>query len=676
MRELFDKASEYFPLIPISMGFLMTMFMAFQATKSQKLRPHYVMFSISWATLMAVEILWHTGILKDYKYYELLRLGHQLLYALSIMGLFGVSNKKRTIAGVLLLALSVGMWLYNMLATTSVVFFFTFGTGVVFHARHYLKHRGFASIVLTATSLAFAITCTRFYDVFMYHLEINSVRPMMMGYMFYAVLLVFSIFLGWQNFPRELETNTFVPVSLRTGVTLVSVVGICAFAALYDLSNGGGHTVYKISILVIVVAFMALHMRHKDKLVIHTANNQLLLEEVTKTLREKEALVAEQKTNLEVIMRLKRLEPAASVAAQVSHDLKNLISPTLKWVKDLESEVSNPSIKSITGKMKNQLGSMIELSDNMLAQSRRTSLDSSPIDIVSIVNDVTDDDNLAGINFQINIDPSIWPIGSGTQMKRIVSCLVSNARDSYEDKIGNIRITSKKVTFKEKHYCFLGVLDPGVYAQISVMDEGCGIKKNLQEEVFKEGVTTKSSSGRGSGLGLVNVKNLTEDMGGVVDMNTSSAGTAFVLYFPNFIGKENLENYRGDETVLLVDDNEVQLDKTAQILEEAGYTVNTMTSGSDAIHEVNSAEHFDLAILDYDMPGRNGRDTLFGMMNVNATGKGIKAIVYTSYVDLHVKADLLRLGVYDVVDKACPKMELLRIVRYALDDKIEDTTKL
>lgn len=177
---------------------------------------------------------------------------------------------------------------------------------------------------------------------------------------------------------------------------------------------------------------------------------------------------------------------------------------------------------------------------------------------------------------------------------------------------GNLRLETENVLLGSQE-AKSHSLEPGKYVKISVADAGIGMDEKTKERIFEPFFTTKEM-GRGTGLGLASAYGIIKSHGGVINVQSQIGhGTTFIIYLPAsqkelFKEKTTSEGiYRGSETLLIVDDEEMVLNVGAEILQMLGYRVFSARSGKEAISILEeNKDEIDLVLLDMIMPEMGG----------------------------------------------------------------------
>jgi signal transduction histidine kinase/CheY-like chemotaxis protein len=200
------------------------------------------------------------------------------------------------------------------------------------------------------------------------------------------------------------------------------------------------------------------------------------------------------------------------------------------------------------------------------------------------------------------------------QIEQVVMNLVVNARDAMPEG-GMVKIDTERRDLVTPAPHSKGQIAPGRYVLLRVQDSGSGMDDMTLGKIFEPFFTTKEP-GKGTGLGLATVYGIVHQSGGAIGVDSAPGrGTTFTIYLPRIdapvaarepvAGQARLE--RGDETILLVEDDHEVRDLAAEVLKAAGYTV--LESGDPLEALVIGERHREdirLLISDMVMPAMRG----------------------------------------------------------------------
>jgi PAS domain S-box-containing protein len=207
------------------------------------------------------------------------------------------------------------------------------------------------------------------------------------------------------------------------------------------------------------------------------------------------------------------------------------------------------------------------------------------------------------------------------QIEQILINLVINARDAIdENKVNNTRqieIKTRSVKLDQKFVNNYPGSKKGNYILISVKDSGIGMDEKIKERVFEPFYTTKET-GKGTGLGLSMVYGIIKQNGGSIFIESKPfSGTTFKIFWPattdispqSTMNNPINETLAGNESILLVEDDNDVRELVSLALKNFGYYVIEAESGLKAIDYINKNEtSIDLMITDIIMPGINGKE--------------------------------------------------------------------
>jgi CheY-like chemotaxis protein len=169
-----------------------------------------------------------------------------------------------------------------------------------------------------------------------------------------------------------------------------------------------------------------------------------------------------------------------------------------------------------------------------------------------------------------------------------------------------------------------------------VIDNGSGMDEKTAERIFEPFFTTKEM-GRGTGLGLASAYGIIKGHGGYIDVDSNKEqGTNFSIYLP--ASDEPIHQtleipeliIDGNETILLVDDEEIVIDVGVELLNKLGHTVLEASNGYEAIKVFKeNKDKIDLVILDMIMPDIGGGETYDTIKKIDSEAKVLLASGYS-----------------------------------------------
>ncbi len=225
---------------------------------------------------------------------------------------------------------------------------------------------------------------------------------------------------------------------------------------------------------------------------------------------------------------------------------------------------------------------------------------------------------LIGENLDLKFYPGsdLWPIEvDPSQIDQILANLVINARDAISN-VGIITLETLNVALDQTYSSTHIYAVPGDYVCLMVSDNGMGMDRQTQEQIFDPFFTTKQSE-HGTGLGLSTVYGIVKQNKGIIHVYSElGEGTTFKLYFsrtqasiPKAGSEQASSPVPGQETILLVEDEEMVLELTQTVLEEQGYKVLSAQSPQQAQEVAKEyADQIQVLITDVVLPEMNGKE--------------------------------------------------------------------
>jgi len=400
---------------------------------------------------------------------------------------------------------------------------------------------------------------------------------------------------------------------------------------------------------------------------------QFTLYDITERKRseeEKEKLQAQ-------LLRAQKMEAIGHLAGGIAHDFNNMLSivagnTELVMLKAPHDDSARRRIEAIQEATRRSTSLVRQL----LAFAKKQTIQPVVLDVNDTITGmlkvlrrlIGEDIHLAWVpgheTDKVKIDPS--------QIDQILTNLLVNARDAI-DGVGKVTIETSNKTLDAAYCASHHACRPGCYVLLAVSDNGCGMDDSTVEKIFEPFFTTKAVD-QGTGLGLATVYGIVQQNRGHIQVYSEpGTGTTFKIYLPAVeTAAEPAENAmsdvmppQGNETILVVEDDEAILEMVESILGQLGYRVLTAHEPHKAIGLVKTfSGKIHMLITDVIMPLMNGRELADQITQIIPD---IKCLYMSGYPDNAID----RHGVLEDGMRFLPKpfsiFDLARKVRETLD---------
>jgi PAS domain S-box-containing protein len=377
------------------------------------------------------------------------------------------------------------------------------------------------------------------------------------------------------------------------------------------------------------------------------------------------------------IRQAEKLEAVGQLTGGIAHDFNNLLTVILGNAESIahgmaEGDKLRPlAVMTMTAAERGA-----ELTNRLLAFARRQPLQPKVVDIQALVTgmsgllrralpeDVTIDICGAPKLCSVLIDPG--------QLEVAILNLAINAKHAMPNG-GALTIETKEMSLEDEHVKSRANLEPGLFIKLSVSDNGTGMSSEVAERAFEPFFTTKPV-GEGNGLGLSMVYGFVQQSGGFATIYSElGIGTSVNLFLrcaqsDSDISVTPVESKtvpRGNENILVAEDDELVRAHVTITLVDLGYKVISTASGAEALTALQKTPNIALLFTDVVMPGgMNGRELaeeatkLFPKLKVLFTsGYAENALVNNNRVDE---------GVH-LLSKPYRRQDLAEAIRAVLD---------
>ena len=374
-----------------------------------------------------------------------------------------------------------------------------------------------------------------------------------------------------------------------------------------------------------------------------------------------------------------KMEAVGLLAGGVAHDFNNLLTVITGYTDLLIAafQENGDNYKKLKHIRESAI-SASQLTAQLLAFSRRQILKPEVINLndtirkmKSILRRVIKE----SVKLELILDDNLNNIKTDPlQMEQIIMNLATNANDAMENG-GTLTIETKNVFLDEEYTVKHVGTKSGAYVQMKIIDTGAGIDEKVLENIFEPFYTTKEM-GRGTGLGLATVYGIIKQSGGNIWVDsTPGRGSSFNIYLPQCdekltiqdIQKEKKEVIAGNETILVVEDQQDILELISMSLSDSGYKVLVASDGNEAMKlVVNYKKAIHLLLTDVIMPNINGQELAD---NLSIIYPDLKVLYMSGYADNAIA----RLGVLDVdknfIQKPFRPLELMKKIQEILNKK-------
>ncbi len=353
--------------------------------------------------------------------------------------------------------------------------------------------------------------------------------------------------------------------------------------------------------------------------------------------------ITEQKNLEQQLFQSQKMESIGLLAGGIAHDFNNLLMAIMSYSKLIEMKLEKDSpLKVFITEILEVSKKATNLIQNLLVFSRKQIINLSPLDLHDLLNEIIQTvSHIIREDIELKIkftkDKIISTVDNNA-LNQVFLNLVTNACDAMPSG-GTIEIKTEIIDIDDEFIKIHGFGEIDKYALISVSDTGLGMEKQVYEKIFEPFYTTKEV-GKGTGLGLSVSYGIIKQHNGFINVYSEKGeGTTFKIYLPlvnkGSEKKKNLKKdlsiIKGNETILMVEDEQNVRKSLKIILEDVGYSIIEAVDGKDAIEKYNiNKDKIDLIILDLLMPKLNGKEVYNNIKNRAPDTKFIFISGYTA----------------------------------------------
>ena len=369
-----------------------------------------------------------------------------------------------------------------------------------------------------------------------------------------------------------------------------------------------------------------------------------------------------------------KIEAIGTLAGGIAHDFNNLLMAIQGHTSLLAAEMapSHPYMEQVSA-IEEYIRSATDLTKQLLGFARGGKYEVRPIDINELLVDSSSMFGRTRKEIRMHTDlqepPPVVAVDR-RQIEQVLLNLYVNASQAMPEG-GDLFLETRAVEL-DVDFCESYQVETGRYVKISIRDTGIGMDESVRQRIFDPFFTTKEMS-RGTGLGLSSAYGIIKNHAGIIVVQSSvGLGTTFIIYLPASDLEAQQETpveeipVTGNETILLVDDEEMIIEVCQPMLETLGYRVIVARGGEQAIEMVkNKGDSIDLVILDMIMPGMDGGKTFD---QIRLLRPRVPVLLSSGYALNDQAEDILKRGCNGFIQKPFNINDLSGNVRRVLDE--------
>ncbi len=392
--------------------------------------------------------------------------------------------------------------------------------------------------------------------------------------------------------------------------------------------------------------------------------------------------ITERKKMEDQIRWSQKMDAVGQLTGGIANDFNNILSIILGKLTLIQTKSTNdPWITKKVDEAMKGVNRGTNITRKLLSFSSKDSNDlqtSSINNLILGMKTLIETSLTATIHVETKLESNVWPVTINKgDFEDVILNLSLNARDAMPDG-GKLTIETANKHLSKQYLDEIQQPETDNFIMLSVSDSGIGMSDAMIAKVIEPFFTTKSF-GKGTGLGLSQVYSFVQRCHGLMKIDSSEGkGSTIQLFFPR--SKQNItdtsdkgaltESPKGNETILIVDDEEALLEITSSYLNNAGYKTFSASSAKQAIAIIKSGKKIDLLFSDIIMPGKYDGIQLASKMHqeyphlkiILTSGYSMQKEKLIASDDLFL-ADLAK----SILDKPYDQSELTQAIRTTLD---------
>lgn len=370
-----------------------------------------------------------------------------------------------------------------------------------------------------------------------------------------------------------------------------------------------------------------------------------------------------------------KMEVLGAISGGIAHDFNNILSCIFGYSELALALDGNPqkTVDFINGILAAAEGAR-DLVQQILTFSRHKEIEPRPVTAKYIIKDAM---KLIQASIPVTIELRIYLKSNSVimaepiQLNQIIVNLCTNSVHAITNEKGIIEVKLVDRALDENFTKNHPELEPGKYLLLSVSDTGNGIKEEILNRIFEPFFTTKPR-GKGTGLGLSVVHGIIKKLNGTILVESKvGKGTVFEIYLPVFSGKyvETDDSKpivtKGNERIMLIDDEEPIISVLKKILTNLGYKVSDFMDSRKALKAFEkNPDNYDIIITDNLMPYITGLKLCKKLKKIRSD---IPIILNTGFLSKEVEEKAYKIGIFKILTKPLNTYKLTDAIRKAVE---------
>jgi signal transduction histidine kinase/CheY-like chemotaxis protein len=380
---------------------------------------------------------------------------------------------------------------------------------------------------------------------------------------------------------------------------------------------------------------------------VHDVRIMVVLSEIIHNLLKRRQSEKQRLELVESLNQSQKLEAIGKLSGGIAHDFNNMLVPIIGYSDTiLQYDGLSDDHRDELMEIRKAAESAASLTKQLLAFSRKQILQKDRInlnDTVAHLKNMLQRILGEDVVLKHELEENLWGVEADRgQLEQVVMNLCVNARHAMPEG-GEIHLSTSNYTLEEDN----PDRPSGNYVKVTVKDQGCGMSKELMDRIFDPFYTTKGQDG--TGLGLSVVLGIIDQHGGWITVDsTVGEGSTFEVFLPSdkvvcateskgtsVVG--SLEDRKGVDRILLVEDEPSVLAFVQQALKKAGFVVTPAASYKAAIEAYNENDgEFDMIFTDAVLPDGTGMEVLEIVLEKDPS---LKALLSSGYTDARALLD-------------------------------------